>query len=865
MMAENKRLITLLMLFLSLLTVIAPAETYGMTSTNYQIPAGGINSGGDIRTSAGYKTSDVIGLGIAGSSSSAGYKMDSWIDLAAVPTGTISINSGATYATSTSVTLTLTCSDASGCSEMQFSNDNITYSTPETYATSKAWTLTSGDGTKSVYVKFKNNAGYWSVAYSDTIVLDTALPTTTASPGSGTYTSAQNITLSCSDGTGSGCSTTYYCLGSGCSPTTVYIGAIGVTGSTVLRFYSKDNAGNNESVKTETYTISKLPMTSTNYKIPAADINSGGDIRSSSGYNISPDVIGQGVAGSSSSANYKIDGGSANTSPDSLAPTGSITINNSAAYTNSTAVTLTLSCTDSGSGCSQMRFSNNNVTYSTAETFVITKAWTLDSGDGTKTVYAQFKDYAGNWSGAYSDTIILDMTAPITSASGGGYTFGNWTTTSSVSVTLSGDDGTGSGVASGYPQYCTDTTNTCTPGTSYTGAFNITCSSGSTCTRYVRYRSTDNAGNTEAIKSSQVKQDLQGPTDGTLTATAGNGSVSLGWTGATDSGSGFGSYKLVYQGGATPPSDCTGSALYTGTGTSYDHGGLTNGNTYSYRLCAYDALSNVSAGATASATPTVSAPNSPTGIALSNMKTGGPAIGWNTVSNATSYKIYRSTDNSSWSLLSTVSHPTNSYTDTSAPKSNTLYYWTVTASNGNGESTKPAGVSGQTALIYGWNQISAPYNTSGNSPTTVYGSWASYTWTWISTGNTDPDNNGSWSQNPGIYPGECQFAWVWDDSTVLSASGANNSTPLNVTLIPGWNLISNPTTTNMINIGTNWLVDGSSLSSAISGAKIGGDIYWWNGSTYDSMNIALDNPVVEQWKGYWILNLENVNHTLTIQ
>lgn len=37
------------------------------------------------------------------------------------PTGTIVINSGATYANSTSVTLTLSCSDTNGCSQMKFS------------------------------------------------------------------------------------------------------------------------------------------------------------------------------------------------------------------------------------------------------------------------------------------------------------------------------------------------------------------------------------------------------------------------------------------------------------------------------------------------------------------------------------------------------------------------------------------------------------------------------------------------------------------------------------------------------------------------------------------------------------------------
>jgi YD repeat-containing protein len=90
------------------------------------------------------------------------------------PTGTITINSGATITCNPSITLTLTCSDNIGCSQMQFSNDNVTYSTPEAYATTKSWTLSPGDGTKTVYAKFKDVAGNWSTAYSDTIELLTA-------------------------------------------------------------------------------------------------------------------------------------------------------------------------------------------------------------------------------------------------------------------------------------------------------------------------------------------------------------------------------------------------------------------------------------------------------------------------------------------------------------------------------------------------------------------------------------------------------------------------------------------------------------------------------------------------------------------
>jgi hypothetical protein len=462
--------------------------------------------------------------------------------------------------------------------------------------------------------------------------------------------------------------------------------------------------------------------------------------------------------------------------------------------------------------------------------------------------------------------VVTDTTAPTTTATASDHTLGNWTNLGTVSVTLSADDGAGSGITAGYPKYCVDTTDSCTPDTSGT-SLSITCSSGSTCTQYVRYQSKDNAGNTEDIKSSTVRQDLLVPSDGTLSGTPSETSISLSWTSATDSGSGVASYKLVYLAGGTAPSDCTGTALYAGANQNYTHTGLSASTTYSYRVCAYDAVGNVSTGATATVTTTApTIPSQPSTISLSNMKTTGPTITWSIVSNAVTYHIYRSEDGTNWTLIGSVAHPANTYTDTGAVKSNTTYYWAVTAVNAAGEAPVATAVTGRTALLYGWNMISAPVATGGQAATTVYGSWATWIYTWIPTNNIDPDNSGYWQANPAIVPGEGQLVWVNNDTTVVTATGSANPTAVTVTLEPGWNLIGSHIQTNLNNIGANFRIDGSStLSAAITGGIIGGDIYWWNGSTYESMNITLDLPPLEPWKGYWILNMDSVSHTLTIQ
>ncbi|MFY9623019.1 MAG: Ig-like domain-containing protein, partial [Rhodoplanes sp.] len=100
---------------------------------------------------------------------------------------------------------------------------------------------------------------------------------------------------------------------------------------------------------------------------------------------------------------------------DNQAPSGSVVINGGAAATKNTTVALALSAADTQGPVTQMRFSNDGTTFSAAEAYATSKSWALTSGDGTKTVYVQYQDAAGNWSTAATDSIVLDTTAPSTS------------------------------------------------------------------------------------------------------------------------------------------------------------------------------------------------------------------------------------------------------------------------------------------------------------------------------------------------------------------------------------------------------------------------------------------------------------------
>lgn len=127
-----------------------------------------------------------------------------------------------------------------------------------------------------------------------------------------------------------------------------------------------------------------------------------------------------------------------------VVPTGSITIDGGAAFTSSTTVALTLSAQVSGGSIAQMRFSNDEVTWSGWEAYATAKTWTLTSGDGLKTVYVQYEDNTGYVTPSFSDTITLDATPPTGSITING---GDASTTStSVTLDLAATDA-GSGVA----------------------------------------------------------------------------------------------------------------------------------------------------------------------------------------------------------------------------------------------------------------------------------------------------------------------------------------------------------------------------------------------------------------------------------
>ena len=301
-------------------------------------------------------------------------------------TGSIVINSGAAYTTTTTALLTLYATATVPIADMHLSNDNAIWTGWESYATSRTWTLLPGDGTKTVYLQVRDTSGGLSTVFTDTIVIDTAPPTGNVLINFGAvYTNLTVVTLS-------------------------LFGSDAGSGVVQMRL-SNDNLTWNP---WETFAIVK-----------AWSLSSGDGMKAV--YAQYRDATGKTSDISSDSITL-----------DATPPLGSVQINGGTSYTNQLSVTLTVSATDGGSGVSSMHFSNDNATWTAWEAYATTKPWTLLPGDGQKTVFVQFRDTAVNTSAIFNDTIGLDTAGPTGSILINGGTAK--TNSSTVSLTVSASD-----------------------------------------------------------------------------------------------------------------------------------------------------------------------------------------------------------------------------------------------------------------------------------------------------------------------------------------------------------------------------------------------------------------------------------------
>ncbi len=275
-------------------------------------------------------------------------------------TGSVSINGENYYTTTQNVTLSLVVSDPSLVDQVMISNDaSFTGASWVPFSDTKSWWLASGDGTKTVYVKFKDKAGNVTGTYSDTILLATVSITGSVSINSGAnYTTTRQVTLSLSATDALPSTSIAYVI---ISNDPLFTGSSWVPYATQKAWWLAAGDGN------KTVYV-KFKDTSGNI----SGVYSDGIIL------------------------------------DSVAPTGSVLINNGISATSNRQVILSLPTTDpsAGSGVAYVIISND-ASFAGASwiPYASSKTWWLTDGIGTKAVYIRYKDKAGNTSVVYSDTI----------------------------------------------------------------------------------------------------------------------------------------------------------------------------------------------------------------------------------------------------------------------------------------------------------------------------------------------------------------------------------------------------------------------------------------------------------------------------
>ncbi|MGB2952673.1 MAG: chitobiase/beta-hexosaminidase C-terminal domain-containing protein, partial [Gaiellaceae bacterium] len=184
---------------------------------------------------------------------------------------------------------------------------------------------------------------------------------------------------------------------------------------------------------------------------------------------------------------------------------------------------------------------------------------------------------AGLTSNPSSFTVTADGSAPTTSIACSGGCSG-WHTTSPVTVSLTADDGSGSGVA--QIKYTTDGSDP-SPlnGTLYTGSFSLAS------TTTVKFRAYDNLGNAESVGSQLVQVDTTAPSTPGLSISPGANSSVSGSTVYFRSGA-VGSFSVTAS--STDPESGIASYAFPslGSGWSGSQAGATD--TYSFTASAAD-------------------------------------------------------------------------------------------------------------------------------------------------------------------------------------------------------------------------------------------------------------------------------------
>ena len=271
---------------------------------------------------------------------------------------------------------------------------------------------------------------------------------------------------------------------------------------------------------------------------------------------------------------------------------------------------VTANVTDSGSGIQKVTFPGLSAGFTpttgatdTASPYVQNYSWTagatLSSSTNTVTAY----DKVGNTSSA-TFTVRPDSAAPTTTDNTA--SIGNAWKNTNQTVTLTPNDGSGSGTAATYR-----TTDGSTPTTASPNGTAVSLTSDGVYT--IKYFSVDNVSNTEAVQTAttQIRIDKTAPT---VTMTALPASIHNGQAltaTASDASSGVASVTYLYCAGAACTPDTAIGTSTTGPSYSISWSAQPAGGPYQLLARATDVAGNITDSAKRSVTVDNSAPAAP--------------------------------------------------------------------------------------------------------------------------------------------------------------------------------------------------------------------------------------------------------------
>lgn len=262
----------------------------------------------------------------------------------------ITINGGTNYTSSRDAALLLSASGAKDC---RLSNDGQAWSDWEAYTAQRQWALSEGDGPKNVYYQCRDEIGNTAPPVTATIYLDTVAPeiTITSPAAGGQYSGSFELAFMVADPV----SKTVSCAGR-LDNNPVEIGAV--------------DAGAAHSI-----TIYAAAGTRTLY------------MECSDGV----------LKGAKSVTFSMVD-----------KPDISVVAGDGSGYTSS----QTISAHIAARLAQDCRLSNDGAAWGNWFPYTQNQQWTLTSGDGTKSVYAQCRGASGVLSDLAHDTIVLDTSPP---------------------------------------------------------------------------------------------------------------------------------------------------------------------------------------------------------------------------------------------------------------------------------------------------------------------------------------------------------------------------------------------------------------------------------------------------------------------